>query len=74
MSLRHISGFLSPERANTALEILQACVPWGTFAPSPKSRKVYQWQPGSDDATDFIIQELQHKLEITEKVKILGIF
>ncbi len=71
--LRHIPGFVATDQADTMLHLLQACIPWSSFAPSPNSRKVCRWQLGMSDA-DSIIHDLQHKLERTENVTVQGTF
>jgi len=60
----HKPGFLDKGRAETVHEILQALLPWTTFAPSPKSRKVWRWdRPIGDPAIDGIFTELIYELE-----------
>lgn len=73
LKLKHVSAFLSKDTADTALEVLQACIPWGKFALSPNSRKVCQWKPGVSDA-DIIILNIKDQLEQTENVTVHGVF
>lgn len=71
--VKHIPHYLAAERAQSLLDIFQAVLPWATFAPSPKSRKVCQWEHGCSDADSLVI-ELCRELSAKENVIVQGIF
>jgi len=71
--IEHKIGFLDKERACNVLNILQALLPWTTFTPSPKSRKVWRWdRPTGDPVIDGIFTELIFEVEKHCKVKVQG--
>jgi alkylated DNA repair dioxygenase AlkB len=72
-TLKHVPSFLEKEEAEIALNVLQALIPWTSFALSPNSRKVCLWKPGISDA-DSIVIDIKNKVERMEHVTIHGVF
>lgn len=71
----HYPNFITKDRADTILNIFQALLPWTTFAPSPKSRKVFRLDRQTGDQTvDGIFLQLVKELLEKHNVIVNGIF
>lgn len=71
----HIPGFINKNRAEFLLNALQALLPWTSFAPSPKSRKVWRSEgPTGDQTIDTIFLELTKDLQQHCGGQVQGIF
>lgn len=75
--VKHYQKFITADRAATILKLLQDNISWSTFGPSPKSRKVSRWTPGTpgtETVSDQVLLELKHELESRMNTKVQGIF
>lgn len=66
--------YLDADQADFYYNVLAALLPWTTFAPSPRSRLVHQWDPSSDSAIDNLIVGLVQPLEHRFGVRVQGVF
>lgn len=72
--ITHIPEFISRDRADHILNVLQSIIPWTVFTPSPKSRQVWRWDDCTDPTINIILMELISELQQHTDAHVQGIF